>query len=142
MQEITVWKRGQSNAEGRRIETLARFDERDAQIDRHTDLVEKFLERDIRREMKAPPHPPPPPPPPPPRVENVDYTEKFEKLKPPVFLGGVDPKIAKNGLRTIERMFIHGRISKIERVTCATFMLMMTLAIGGTLWLICMILPQ
>ena len=116
-----VGKRGQSSAERRRTESPARPDERDARIDRLTDLVERFLERDIRREMEAPPHPPPPPFPP--RVENVDYTEKFQKLKPPVFLGGVDPKIAENWLRTLERMFIHGRIPEIEKVTCAAFML-------------------
>ena len=60
-----------------RIETPARPNERDAHIDRFTDLVERFLEYDIRRKMEAPSHPPPPPPPPPLRAENVDYTEKL-----------------------------------------------------------------
>ena len=100
-------------------------DDRDTRIDRLANLVEKFLERDLRREAEQPQHPSPTPPPPVlPRPEGLDSVcERFQKLKPPTFEGGIDPKISENWLRTIERMFSYGRIPEESKVSCVVFYL-------------------
>ena len=60
-------------------------DERDERLNRLCDIVERFLERDLRREANAH-NPPPPPLLPPQRPENNDsVNERFQKLKPPIF---------------------------------------------------------
>ena len=100
-------------------------DNRDTRIDRLADLVEKFLERDLRKEIEHSQHSSPTPPPLVPlRLEDLDsVSERFQKLKPPTFEGGVDPKISENWLRTIERMFSYGRIPEESKVSCAVFYL-------------------
>ena len=98
-------------------------DERDERLNRLCDIVERFLERDLRREANAH-NLPPPPPLPPQRPENNDsVSERFQKLKPPIFEGGVDPKVSENWIRTVERMFSYGRIPDEAKVSCATFYL-------------------
>ena len=47
-------------------------DDRDTRINRRTDLVERFLERDLRREAEHPQPPPLPLPLVPPRSEGLD----------------------------------------------------------------------
>ena len=96
----------------------------DDRVDRLCDIVERFLERDLRQEAYMRDLPPPPPPPPPPRAENNDNVcERFQKLKPPMFEGGIETKLAENWIRTIEKSFIYGRIPNDAKVSCATFYL-------------------
>ena len=63
------------------VGTSTQGDDKDDRVDRLFDIVERFLERDLRREANAPN--PPPPPPPSSRVKNNDsISERFQKLRP------------------------------------------------------------
>ena len=102
------------------VGTSTQGDDKDDRIDRLGDIVERFLERDLRREVNVL-NPPPPPPPSPLRVENNDFVSKrFQKLRPPIFEDDANPKIFENWIRTIERMFSYGKILDDSKVSCAT----------------------
>ena len=74
--------------------TSTQDNERDARIDRLTDLVKRLLERDLRRDLgtQNPPSPQPPSKP----EGNDSISERFQKLKPPTFEGEADPKVLEN----------------------------------------------
>ena len=77
------------------VGTSTQGDDKNDRVDRLFDIVERFLERDLRREANAPNLQPPPLPPP--RVENNDsVSERFQKLRPPIFEGDADPKVYEN----------------------------------------------
>ena len=59
-------------------------------IDRLIDIVARLLEREIRRDEHA--------------REINNAGSEFRRLNPPTFEGGVDPIVADQWLRTIERM--------------------------------------
>ena len=95
--------------------------DQDDRINRLCDIVEKFLERDVRRETIAQTQPPLLPSP---RAENNDLAAgRFQKMNPPIFEGTVDTKVAENWIRTIERIFSYGRIPEDCKVSCASFYL-------------------
>lgn len=50
-------------------------------------------------------------------------TERFRRLKPPIFEDAKDPIEAENWVQTVERMFEYAHIPESEKVNCATFML-------------------
>ena len=77
------------------VGTSTQGDDKDDRADRLFDIVERFLERDLRREANAPNLPPSPLPPP--RAENNDsVSERFQKLRPLIFEGDADPKVSEN----------------------------------------------
>ena len=60
----------------------------------------------------------------PPRAENPSSTaEKFMKYKPPEFSGGYNPRIAKNWIGTLERLFNCAKVPDSEKVHCAACLL-------------------
>ena len=122
------------------VGTSTQGDDKDDRVDRLFDIVERFLERDLRREENA--LNPPPPPIPPPRAENNDYvSERFQKLRPPIFEGDADPKVSENWIQIIKRMFSYGKIPDDSKVSCAIFFLRDS---ASYLWdtIVCMILLQ
>ena len=71
--------KGQSGAR-----TSAQEEVGDERLDHLCDLVERFLDKDLRREVNAQ-NPPPPLAPPPLRLETSDsVSERFLKLKPSI----------------------------------------------------------
>ena len=76
------------------VGTSTQDNERDARIDRLTDLVERLLEWDLRRDLgtQNPPSPSPPSKP----EGNDSIWERFQKFKPLTFEGEADPKVSKN----------------------------------------------
>ena len=102
--------------------TSTQGDDKDDRVDRLFDIVERFLERDLRREANAPNLQPLPLPPP--RAENNNsVSERFQKLRPLIFKGDTDPKVFENWIRTIERMFSYRKIPDDSKVSCAVFYL-------------------
>ncbi|XP_022870780.1 uncharacterized protein LOC111390021 [Olea europaea var. sylvestris] len=49
--------------------------------------------------------------------------ERFRKLNPPIFEDALDPTAVEDWLRTLENMFRYTRVSEVEKVECASFML-------------------
>ena len=94
--------------------------DQDDRINRLCDIVEKFLERDVRRETIAQTQPPLLISP---RTENNDLAKRFQKMNPLIFEGSVDTKVTENWIRTIERIFSYGRIPEDYKVSCASFYL-------------------
>ena len=77
------------------VGTSTQGDAKDDRVDRLFDIVERFLERDLRREVNTP-KPPPPPLPPQSAENNYSVSERFQKLRPPIFEGDADPKVFEN----------------------------------------------
>ena len=93
------------------VGTSTQGDDKDDRIDRLCDIVERFLERDLRREANV--QNPPPPPSFSPRAEINDFvSERFHKLRPPIFESDADPKVSENWIRTIERIFNYEKNSR------------------------------
>ncbi|XP_022855287.1 uncharacterized protein LOC111376551 [Olea europaea var. sylvestris] len=58
------------------------------------------------------------------RDEHIETVgERFRKLNPPIFEDVLDPTTAEDSLRTLENMFRYTRVSKVEKVVCASLML-------------------
>ena len=77
------------------VGTSTQGDDKDDRVDRLFDIVERFLERDMRRVANTPNLPPPPIPPL--SAENNDsISERFQKLTPPIFEADADPKVSEN----------------------------------------------
>ncbi|XP_022873148.1 uncharacterized protein LOC111392110 [Olea europaea var. sylvestris] len=57
------------------------------------------------------------------RLTELAVGERFRKLNPPIFEDALDPTAAKDWLRTLENMFRYTRVSEVEKVVCASFML-------------------
>ncbi|XP_028055556.1 uncharacterized protein LOC114259719 [Camellia sinensis] len=69
-----------------------------------------------------------PPPPPPVLVEPgngdlINLTQKFTKMKPPTFLGGIEPLKAETWLLEMEKLFEVFPCSEIQKVLLATYTL-------------------
>ncbi|CAI9771319.1 unnamed protein product [Fraxinus pennsylvanica] len=61
---------------------------------------------------------------PPQRAEQIETVgERFRKLSPPIVEDALDPTTADDWLRTLENMFRYSRVSEVEKVVCAFFML-------------------
>ncbi|XP_022867123.1 uncharacterized protein LOC111386870 [Olea europaea var. sylvestris] len=57
------------------------------------------------------------------RLTELTVDERFRKLNPPIFEDALDPTAAEDWLRTLENMFRYTRVSEVEKVVCASFML-------------------
>ena len=72
-------------------------------------------------------HPLPPPPPPAPVEQSNSainkLTQKFMKMKPPTFLGGIEPLKAETWLLEMEKLFEVFPCSETQKVLLATYML-------------------
>ena len=65
-----------------------------------------------------------PPSRPPPRAENNDsISERFQKLRAPIFEGDVDLIVSDNWIRSLERIFSYKKIPDDSKVSCAVFYL-------------------
>lgn len=69
-------------------------------------------------------------PPPPPPVQNeldnndiINLTQKFIKMKPPTFLGGIEPLKAETWLLEMEKLFEVFPCSTMQKVLLATYTL-------------------
>ena len=83
-------------------------------------FVQNIIEQGLRRNNQ----PVAPPPTPPLRQDTSDDSagERFRKLQPPTFDGGVDPTQAEQWIRTTERMLAYAKVPDGDKVICASFM--------------------
>ena len=89
-------------------------------VEQLASLIQNILEQRTRQENQ----PNPPPPPPQPRQDASESAgERFRKLQPPTFDGGVDPIQAEQWIRTTERMLAYAKVPDADKVPCASFML-------------------
>ena len=84
-------------------------------------LVQNIIEQSMRKDNQ----PVAPPSAPPLRQDTSDDSagERFRKLQPPTFDGGVDPIQAEQWIRTTECMLAYAKVRDGDKVLCASFML-------------------
>ena len=89
-------------------------------VEQLASLVQNILEQGIRRDNQLVP---PPPTLPLRQDTNESAGERFRKLQPPTFNGGVDPIQAEQWIRTTERMLAYAKVPEGDKILCASFML-------------------
>ena len=100
-------------------------------------LVQNIIEQGMRRDNQ----PIAPPLAPLPRQDTSDSAgERFRKLQPPTFNGGVDPIQAKQWIWMIECMLAYAKVPDGDKVLYASFMLRHHAQYGGILLVSFMIL--
>ncbi|CAI9763088.1 unnamed protein product [Fraxinus pennsylvanica] len=57
--------------------------------------------------------------------------ERFRKLNPPIFEDALGSTAVDDWLRTSKNMFTYSRVSEVEKVVCASFVLQGVLDTGG-----------
>ncbi|XP_028054147.1 uncharacterized protein LOC114258392 [Camellia sinensis] len=90
--------------------------------------MERMLEALIDAIMQQQRQQPLPPPPPPIQAELVNkyiinLTQKFNKMKPPTFFGGIEPLKAETWMLEIEKLFEVFPCTETQNVLLATYML-------------------
>ena len=100
------------------------FESLEARMSQMEQILEVLIER-MRQQQRKPLVLPPPPP-----VlvekENTDIislTQKFNKMKPPIFLGGIELSKAKTWLLELEKIFEVFLCSEIKKILLATYTL-------------------
>ena len=98
-----------SSAKGNRSRRAKRTTGKQYAIDRLTDIVERLLEREVRRNEHA---------------QAMNNTgREFRRLNPPTFEGGVDSIAADQWLRTMKRIIEVAKVPEEEKVNGVSFML-------------------
>ncbi|XP_028108655.1 uncharacterized protein LOC114307445 [Camellia sinensis] len=106
----------------------ARSDDTTGSSDARMNRMEQMLTTLTKVVMQEQRQQPLPPPPPPAQVEMgnsdiINMTKKFMKMKPPTFLGGIEPLKEKTWLLEMEKLFEVFPCSEVQKVLLATYTL-------------------
>ncbi|KAL7237932.1 hypothetical protein ACSBR2_004100 [Camellia fascicularis] len=96
----------------------------EARMSRIEQMLEALTES-MRQQERQQPLPPLPPPVQvePDNNDIINLTQKFMKMKPPTFLGGIEPLKAKTWLLEMEKLFEVFPCSETQKVLLATYTL-------------------